>query len=328
MGLDPGIDLMSAMAIIADIREKGGRVTSFKSYGSGLPAPDSVSNPLGYAITWNARNVVMAGEVGAQYMYKNRIKILPHHEVFQRTWSVDLDGVGRMEAYPNRDSLQYRNLFGVDRAHTMIRGTLRYPGWSETWLQIVRLGLSNEAMHIPDICKYSYRELVEMFLPLHEAGADLEHRVANFLNINPTGKIMENLIWLGLFSDEKISCQGDTAAAVLIDLLRKKLTLKDKGRDMVAIIHEIEAEYKNGSPKAEQITSTFVEYGVPGKFTAIAKTVGLPAAIAAKLLLTGEIPISGCHIPTHPALYPKVLKELESEGLSFKEQRKALPESE
>lgn len=328
MGLDPGIDLMSAMSVIQKVRDKGGKITSFKSYGSGLPAPESVSNPLGYAITWNARNVVMAGELGAQYMYKNRIKILPYHEVFQRTWTVDLDGVGRMEAYPNRDSMQYRTLFGVDSAHTMIRGTLRYPGWSETWLQVVRLGLPNEAMHIPDICKYTYRELIEMFLPLHAPGADLEHGVANFLKINPTGKIMENLRWLGLFSEEKINCSEDTSAAVLTDLLRKKLTLPEKGRDMVAIVHELEAEYKSKNKKNEKIVSTFVEYGEPGGYTAIAKTVGLPAAIAAKLLLTGQIPISGCHIPTHPAVYVKVLKELEEQGFKFVEKSEPIKESE
>ena len=328
MGLDPGIDLMSAMSVIQKIRDDGGKVKSFKSYGSGLPAPESVSNPLGYAITWNARNVVMAGELGAQYMYKGRIKILPHHEVFQRTWTVDLDGVGRMEAYPNRNSLQYRSLFGVDAAHTMIRGTLRYPGWSETWLQIVRIGLTNDAMHIPDLCRYSYRDLVEMFLPLHAPGADLEHRVANFLNINPTGSIMENLRWMGLFSEEKITCTGDTAADVLIDLLRNKLSLPDNGRDMVAIVHELEAEYAGKKRKNEKIVSTFIEYGEPGGYTAIAKTVGLPAAIAAKLLLTGQIPISGCHIPTHPALYPKVLTELEKHGFVFSEKSEQIEDSE
>jgi saccharopine dehydrogenase-like NADP-dependent oxidoreductase len=327
MGLDPGIDLMSAMAIIQKVRDEGGKITSFKSYGSGLPAKKSVSNPLGYAITWNARNVVMAGDVGAQYMYKNQIKILPHHEVFQRTWTVDLDGVGRMEAYPNRDSLQYRSIFGVDNAHTMIRGTLRYPGWSETWLQIVRLGLPNEVMHIPDICNYTYRDLVNMFLPLHAAGSNFEHRLANFLNINPTGKIMENLRWLGLLSDEKIKCQGDTASAVMVDLLKKKLKLPAKGKDMVAIVHEMEAEYEDKKRDPEKIVSTFVKYGESGGFTAIAKTVGLPAAIATKLLLTGEIPIIGCQRPTHPVIYTKVLKELEEQGFSFVEKTEPIKAS-
>ncbi len=282
MGLDPGIDHMSAMSMIAKIRQENGKIMSFKSYGSGLPAPESATNRLRYVITWNTRNVVMAGEFGAQYMFKNSIKILPYHEVFQRTWTVELNGVGTMEAYPNRDSLKYIDLYGLDGVETMIRGTLRYPGWSETWLQIVRLGLSNETMHIPNLQARTYRDLVEMFLPLHNPGADLEHRVANLLHISPTGTIMENLRWLGLFSDETIKLEGDTAADVLIDLLRKKLQLDEYGRDMVAIVHEIEAVYPDKSNRREKTTSTFIEYGEPGGFTAIAKTVGLPAAIAAK----------------------------------------------
>jgi saccharopine dehydrogenase-like NADP-dependent oxidoreductase len=319
MGLDPGIDHMSAMSIIQDVKKRNGKITSFKSYGSGLPAPESAINPMKYAITWNPRNVVMAGEVGAQYLYKGQIKILPHQEVFQRTWVVELEGVGRMEAYPNRDSLKYQSLFELQDVHTMIRGTLRYTGWSETWSQIVRLGLPNETMHIPNICQFSYRQLVEMFLPLHVSSANLEHRVANFLNISPTGKIMENLSWLGLFSDELIQCQGDTAAAVLEDILRKKLQLPENGRDMVAIAHELEAEFAGNGNQIQKINSTFVEYGEPGGFTAISKTVGLPAALAAKLILTGELPISGCHIPTHPAVYTKVLPELKENGMIFKE---------
>ena len=323
MGLDPGIDHMSAMSMIEKIRSKNGRVVSFKSYGSGLPAPESATNPLRYVITWNARNVVMAGDQGAQYMYKNNIKILPYHEVFQRTWSVDLHGIGTMEAYPNRDSLKYIDLYGLSDVETMIRGTLRYPGWSETWLQVVRLGLSNETMHIPNLSQRTYRNLLDMFLPLHAPGADLEQRVANLLHISPTGKIMDNLRWLGLFSDEKIRSEGDTASDVLIGLLREKLVLDEKGRDMVAIVHELEAVYPGGKKKREKTTSTFIEYGEPGGFTAIAKTVGLPAAIAAKLVLLGEIPLNGCHIPTHPIIYSKTLAELQKQGFKFVEETAA-----
>jgi saccharopine dehydrogenase-like NADP-dependent oxidoreductase len=208
----------------------------------------------------------------------------------------------------------------------MIRGTLRYPGWSETWLQIVRLGLPNETMHIKDICSYTYKELVEMFLPLHVSSANIEHRIANFLNINPTGTIMENLSWLGLFSDERIECREDTAASVLEDILKRKLELPKDGKDMVAIVHELEAEFTDKNRKNEGITSTFIEYGQAGGFTAIAKTVGLPAAIAAKLILTDQLPISGCHIPTHPAVYSKVLPELKEAGLTFEEKIEVIEE--
>ncbi len=322
MGLDPGIDHMSAMSLIQRIKREGGVIEEFISYGSGLPAPEASTNPLRYCITWNPRNVVMAGEMGAQYMENCKIKILPYHGVFQRTWSVEVEGVGTLEAYPNRDSLIYLSKFDLQRVKTMIRGTLRYPGWSETWLQIVRLGLPNETMQIPDLGNRTYRELLEMFLPLHISGTKLEQRVAQFLNISPTGKIMENLKWLGLFSEEKIGIPAKTSAEVLIHLLKKKLVLPPNARDMVILVHKLVARFPEQGDRRREIVSTMVEYGEPGGFTAISKTVGLPAAIATKLVLTNRLPLTGCHIPTHPAIYETVLQELTDLGLKFTEVEK------
>jgi saccharopine dehydrogenase-like NADP-dependent oxidoreductase len=178
VGLDPGIDHMSAMKVIHGIRGRGGRVTSFVSYGSGVPAPDSCSNPLKYAVTWNPRNVVMSSEHGAQYMINNLIKIVPYHDVFSRSWPVEVQGIGTMEAYPNRDSLSYREFYGLEHTHQMVRGTLRYPGWSETWCQIVRLGLSNETLRIPNMADRTYAELLEMFIPRTVSAMTLSERVA------------------------------------------------------------------------------------------------------------------------------------------------------
>lgn len=318
MGLDPGIDHMTAMQTIERIRRRNGIVTSFVSYGSGLPAPEVEANPMKYCVTWNPRNVVMAGETGAQYMEEGKIKILPHYEVFQRTWTVDVDGLGTFEAYPNRDSLIYRELFKLHKVQTMIRGTLRYPGWSETWLQIVRLGIPNENLRIPDLANKTYAEFTEMFLPLSSSGRKLETRLAHFLGISPTGKIMQNLKWLGLLSNDKIQDDAKTPTDVMVKILNQKLPLPKGARDMIALVHEIIAEFTEENKK-EKITSTFIEYGEPNGFTAIAKTVGLPAAIAAKLLLNNELPITGCQIPTHPAIYTKVLAELQKEGFEFNE---------
>ncbi|MCF8242940.1 MAG: saccharopine dehydrogenase NADP-binding domain-containing protein [Melioribacteraceae bacterium] len=323
MGLDPGIDHMSAMKMIDEVRDNGGIIRSFCSYGSGLPAPNVESNPLRYCITWNPRNIAMAGEKGAQYMENDNIKVVPHHEVFRRTWQVDVDDVGTFEAYPNRDSLVYLDTFSLKHAHTMIRGTLRYPGWSETWLQIIKLGMPNENMRIPNLNKKTFAEFTEMFVPLNANGTKLSQRVANYLGISPTGKITENLRWLGLFSDEKIPGNPQTAADVLIDLLQQKLPLPKGAHDMVALIHELEVEYPEKNEK-EIITSTFVEYGDGNGITAIAKTVGMPAAIAAKLILQGELPLTGCHIPIHPTIYTRVLDELKTEGLKFIETKKKL----
>jgi len=320
MGLDPGIDHMSAAALIRRVHDAGGHVTSFCSYGSGIPAPDQPQNPLHYLITWNPRNVAMAGEKGAQYMEHGLIKIVPYPHVFHHTWDVDVEGVGRLEAYPNRDSLSYMDAFGLHHVHTMIRGTLRYPGWSETWAQIVRLGLPNEHARIPDLANRTYRDVVEMFLPLNVSGPKLETRVARFLGISPTGRVIDNMRWLGLFSDERIDCEGDTAAAMLIHLLNRKMPLTPDLRDIVVLVHEIEVEYPDDERLAERITSTLLAEGEAGGFTAMAKTVGLPAAIAVRLLLGGELQMTGSHLPTHPSIYEPVLRELAEDGLAFTEE--------
>lgn len=319
MGLDPGIDHMMAMSIIHKIKNRGGEVRSFISYGSGIPAPEVKSNPMNYCITWNPRNVVMAGESGSLYKEKGKIKVLSRNQVFRRTWNVDIEGIGTLEAYPNRDSLVYLDIFDLQKVDTMIRGTLRYPGWSETWHQIVRMGMPNENLLIPDLCERTYAEFTEMFLPLNVSGDKLEKRVANYLNISPTGKIIENLRWMGLFSDEKIDGNATTAAKVLEKILIEKMPLPPGARDMVILQHEIEAVYPNENNRKEDIKATFIEYGEPDGFTAISKTVGAPAAIAAKLILTGNLDVSGCRIPTHPAIYNKVLKELKELGFAFTE---------
>ena len=316
MGLDPGIDIMSASAILQKINEQEGHVISFESYGGGLPAPDSLTNPLKYLISWNPRNVVMAGEHGAQYLEEHKIKIIPYHNLFRHSWPIEIEGLGLMEAYPNRDSLMYQQ-YGFDKSKTVIRGTLRYPGWSETWHQIVRLGLPNESLHIPDLKNRTYAELTEMFLPLNINGADLEQRTANFLNISRTGKIMENMRWLGIFSDEKINVEANTSAEVLTHLLSEKLKLTAKERDMVVLHHEIIAEFPEN--KKQKIISTMIHYGKKRGFTSMAQSVGMPAGIAVKLILQGKLPLTGCHIPTHPAIFTPVLKELEKGGLKFTE---------
>ncbi len=319
MGLDPGIDHMSAMKVIHDIRKSGGTIKSFISYGSGLPAPEVKSNPLRYCITWNARNVVMAGESGAQYMENGKIKILPRHDIFRRTWQVKVNGFDeQFEAYPNRDSLIYKKIFKLEKVKTMIRGTLRYPGWSETWDQIVKLGIPNESLIVPDLKKKTYAEFIEMFLPINISGLKIEQRVANFLNINPTGKIMDNLRWLGLFSDEKIGGNVKTPADVLIKLVKEKMPLPKGARDMVMLQHEIIAYFPK-EKKTKKFTSTLIEYGEQNGLTAISKTVGLPAAIAAKLILTDNLPLTGVQLPTHPVIFTRVLKELRLLNVKFKE---------
>ncbi|MBC8366621.1 saccharopine dehydrogenase NADP-binding domain-containing protein [bacterium] len=327
LGLDPGIDHMSAMQIIRRIKNKGGRITGFASYGSGIPSHEQEHNPLRYVVTWNPRNVVMSAEAGAQYMEGGQIKIVPYHHVFHHTWTVNVEGVGPLEAYPNRDSLRYMKTFGLDDVHTMIRGTLRYPGWSETWARIVQLGLPNEGLSIPDLANRSYREVVEMFLPMNVSGPKIETRVARFLGISPTGGIMDKLRWLGLFSEEKTNCKGESSAAMLIELLQRKLPLGKDERDMVVLVHEMDVEYPGKDRPDEKITSTFVVQGEPGGFTAMSKTVGLPAALAAELLLTDKLHLKGAQLPTHPSIYEPILESLRERGMEFTERVEVLEKS-
>ena len=323
LGLDPGIDHMSAMALLDRIRGEGGRVHAFRSYGSGVPAPGQEVNPLGYWVTWNPRNVVMSGARGAQYKEHGRIRLVPHHRVFRHTWPVEVEGVGTMIAYPNRDSVSYGAVFGLDEAETILRATMRWPGWCETWDAVVRLGLPNESLRIPDLCERSAREVVEMFLPGIGAppadGFEVESRVASLLGIPVDGDVIRNLRWLGLFSDDRLECDGRTPAEMMNHLLRTRLTIPAGGRDMVVLRHELDVIGSDGGE--EVITSTMATEGAAG-FTAMSRTVGLPTALAAQLLLDGGLTLTGSLIPTHPAVYGPILNALEAEGLVFEETRR------
>lgn len=318
MGLDPGIDHMIAMQTISAIRNNGGIIESFRSYGSGLPSSIDPRNPFHYALTWNPRNVLLAGEDGAIFKENNRIKVLPFHKIFEQTWSVDVGRIGSMEAYPNRDSLAYGKILGLQYAHTIIRGTLRYPGWGEAWQQIINLGMTNEAIKIPDLPSMTYREFTEMFLPEVHGAKKLEHDIAGYLYISPTGEIIQKLKWLGLFSKEKIGGTVSTAAEVMIELMKKKFKLPEGMKDMVVLMLDIEAKYANDKDRKERIQRTMIEIGTD-HHTAIAKTVGLPVAVGTELILDGKIQITGCHIPIHSSIYDPVLQAIQQEGITFDE---------
>ena len=306
VGLDPGIDHMASMSLIDRVHRRGGVVESFVSYGSGVPAPDSVDNPLAYAITWSPRSVVLAGRDGAHFLRDGRLRAVPKHRVFDCTWPVEVEGVGPMTAYPNRDSLAYRQTFGLAQAHTLIRGTLRHPGFCSAWRQVVRLGLNTERISVPRLAERSFAELVEMFLPEGLSGGTVEERVAEFLALPPGDAALAGLRWLGLFSSEPTGVNGETVTDALVQLLLDRLRLPPGGRDMVVLLHELVARYPagagEGAARRERITATLVEYGEPDGITAMARTVGLPASLATRLVLDGAIDLAGCHIPTEPAV--------------------------
>ncbi|MEJ2504159.1 MAG: saccharopine dehydrogenase C-terminal domain-containing protein, partial [Gemmatimonadota bacterium] len=244
MGLDPGIDLMSTMRLLEEIRRRDGRVVSYESYGSGVPDPSAVDNPFRYAITWNPRNVVMAGQEGAMYLRDGRLHIVPASRLFRTTWPVDVQGIGAMEAYPNRDSLRYTNAFGLDGCPTVIRGTLRFPGWCEAWHHVVRLGLPLETVHVPGLADMRWRTLVSAMLP--DPGPDgsgsvdgVEDRLAAFLGLERDDPVLRRLEWLGLLSDAPVGGDARTPAQALVQLLRSRLRLPDGGRDLVILLHRL-----------------------------------------------------------------------------------------
>ncbi|MEM6793645.1 MAG: saccharopine dehydrogenase C-terminal domain-containing protein, partial [Acidobacteriota bacterium] len=214
MGLDPGIDLMSAQQIIEEVQARGGVIERFLSYGGGLPEPSFDGNPLRYCVTWNPRNVVMAGEHGARYLKNGRFKLEPWHRVFNLTWPVEVPGVGTMDAYANRDSISYRAIHGIERVKTLVRGTLRYPGFCQAWNQLVQLGMPNEFLEIPRLGERTWAELTAMFLPARSGSAgppgseEVAQRAADALGLERQDPRLQTLEWLGIFSEEPIGIAG------------------------------------------------------------------------------------------------------------------------
>jgi len=319
MGLDPGIDHMMAARAVGEVTAAGGVVRAFRSFGSGVPAPDSRSNPLQYLVTWNPWNVATSGWAGAQYLLDGRIRLVPHGRLFHHTWPVDVDGIGRLEGYPNRDSISYLEDFGLNGVHTMIRGTLRYPGFCETWSKVVNLGLTNDTIRIPNLGARSPREVVEMLLPIPVPADRVEAAATLFLELNPTGQLMKNLRYLGIFDSEPTGCAGDTPAAMLSHLLETRLAPPPDSRDAVIIVHEMEVEFPDSGRAAERRIDTMVEFGDPARMSAMARAVGLPTAVAVEKLLNGELELRGCLLPTQPEICDAVLGQLRAEGLEFKQ---------
>ncbi|MFW5952033.1 MAG: saccharopine dehydrogenase C-terminal domain-containing protein [Gemmatimonadota bacterium] len=324
MGLDPGIDLMSTMELLEQIRERDGRVISYESYGSGVPDPAAVDNPFTYAITWNPRNVVMAGQEGALFRRDGRLRAAPAPRLFRTTWPVHVPELGAMEAYPNRDSLRYIEPFDLDDCPTVIRGTLRFPGWCETWHQVVQLGLPLETLRVPGLEAMTWRELIATFLPDGRPGPSdpsdgeaVAQATAEFLGLEVHGPVMNRLRWLGFFSDTPIGEGATTPAQALVLLLRSRLHLAATGRDLVILHHRLGYERPDGTRGV--VTSSLREWGQPGGVTAMARTVGLPIALAVERILSGELNLSGAHIPTHPAIYRPLLAALAAHGVRFED---------
>jgi saccharopine dehydrogenase-like NADP-dependent oxidoreductase len=315
VGLDPGVDHMSAMEIINEVKAKGGRVKGFHSYCGGLPAPEANTNPWGYKFSWSPSGVVLAAKNNARYLKSGKEIKVRNTELFKHYWTIKIENLGRFEAYPNRDSIPYIEKYGITGISDMYRGTLRNIGWCDTWYCIGRLGLLSEEKK--SFHQTTYREFMALLIG-HKKPSSLREALARFLGINENSDVIERFEWLGLLSDEKIPENGVSPQDILTNKLKDKLQYGEGERDMIILRHEFDVEYKSHSEKME---STLVDYGIPYGFSSMSRTVGLPAAVSSKLIIDGRVDIKGVHIPIKEEIYKPVLEELEKEGIRFEKKR-------
>jgi len=318
IGLDPGIDHMSAMKVIDEIKEKGGKMLLFESFCGGLVAPESDDNIWNYKFTWAPRNVVLAGQGGAaKFIQEGAYKYIPYCNLFRRTEFLEVEGYGRFEAYSNRDSLKYRSVYGLDDILTLYRGTIRRVGFSKAWNMFVQLGMTDDSYIMEGSEAMTYRQFVNSFLPYHPTDS-VELKMRHILKIDQDDIMWDKLVELDLFSKAKtVGLKNATPAQILEKILTDSWTLQPEDKDMIVMYHKFGYEL-NGI--TSQIDSKMVCIGDDQMYTAMAKTVGLPVAMAALLILNGKIQTSGVQLPIQKEVYEPILKELESYGVVFNEQ--------
>ncbi|WP_375418010.1 saccharopine dehydrogenase family protein [uncultured Hymenobacter sp.] len=322
-GLDPGLDHMSAMQVIDDIRGQGGRLTSFKSYCGGLLAPASEGdNPWRYKFTWNPRNVVLAGQgPAAQFLDNGRLRVIPYQHLFARAETLTVPGAGPLEAYANRDSLSYRAPYGLDGIPTILRGTLRRPGYCAAWQALVQLGLTDDSFRLGNAATLSWPALLEAFLPAPAAPHfDLPLRLSQYLHLAPDSPEMGRLHWLGLFSEARTVGLADATPAQLLEkLLTEKWALSPADHDQIIMQHQFEFELHG---QRHRRTASLVVTGADATHTAMAQTVGLPLGMAVRRLAQGLVAQRGVGIPVTAELYEPILAELAADyGIAFVEQQ-------
>ncbi len=319
IGLDPGIDHMSAKRVINRVHDDGGEVKSFRSYCGGLPAPDANDNPLGYKFSWSPRGVVLAGRNDGRYKENGHIVEIPNARLFATHYLTWVEGLGDFEAYPNRNSLPYVEIYGIPETDTMYRGTLRNLGWCDVMQKLNQLGCFGLDERT-DLKGKTFRQVMAE-LVRSEDTASLETDLAAFLNVSPNSGVMMTMEWLGLLEDTPVSDKATTLLDILADQMLVKMGYREGERDMVILVHEFAAVYPG---RRKRITSTLIDYGIPGGDTSMARTVGLPAAIGTRMILEGEITLAGVHIPVLPEIYEPVLGELEQLGIACVEKTEVL----
>lgn len=317
MGVDPGIDHLSAMKAIDEIKERGGKLKTFETFTGGLVAPEHDDNPWNYKFTWNPRNVVLAGQGGAvKFIQEGSYKFIPYHKVFRRTEVIEIDDYGKFEGIANRDSLKYRTVYGLEDIETMYRGTLRRPGFCRSWDAFVQLGATDDSYVIPNSEEMTFREFINLFLPYNPHDS-VELKFCHYLNIRQDDtELFSKLKWLDIFESIPIGIKNATPAQVLQKILERKWTLKKNEKDMIVMWHKF--IYEIEGQQFEKHASMVVK-GKDQKQTAMAMTVGYPLAIATKMMMQEKIQLSGVRLPLFREIYSSVLTELEDYGICFKE---------
>lgn len=315
LGADPGIDHMSVMKGIDTIRKEGGTITELRAYCGSLIAPQSNDNPWGYKFTWSPMNVILAGKGAANYLKNGKRAFIPYNRLFASTESIEIEGLGKFDAYANRDSWSYINMYGIPEVKTLIRGTLRMEGYCEGWNALIRIGLTADDYKISGSEKMTHREWVSSYLPSNH-GESAEQALAAFLGTAVNSPLMTRLESTGMLEDTPIMISNATPAEILYELLMKKWVFLSNDKDMLVMTDIIRYE-KEG--KTYEKTSNMSVIGKDYSHTAISRTVGLPAAMGVKLILQGKINRSGVIAPTTPDIYNPILTELKEHGIFFSE---------
>lgn len=316
MGLDPGIDHMTANQIIHSIQRVAGNIKGFKSYCGGLVAPESDDNPWHYKFSWNPKNIITAGVGGASYLQNDKKLHVPYEDIFDNNKRIKVEGVGQLAYYPNRDSLKYLDVYEVPDIHTFMRATLRHPDFCKGWQALIKLGLTNEEDNV--VALNTYSEWLTNKTGYQDTSISLQQHIANKLNLAIDHKVLKMLYWLGIMDDKAIADTHTSSATVLLGLLLDRWSMKPADKDMVVMQHEVEYTRK---AQNVTLTSTMVITGDNREHSAMAKTVGLPMGVLAKLILKDRVNMPhGVHIPNMPEVYKPVLKELRHLGINFTEE--------
>ena len=317
IGVDPGIDHMSAMKVLDKINGLGGKMHIFESFTGGLVAPESDDNPWNYKFTWNPRNVVLAGQGGAaQFIQEGKYKYIPYTKLFRRTEIIDIEGYGAFEGYANRNSLSYRKTYGLEDIPTIYRGTLRRKGFSRAWDVFVQLGATDDSYIMEGSEEMTYRDFINSFLPYNENDS-VELKLRHYLKIDLDDNLWDKLVWLGIFdAKKKVGLKNATPAQILQKILEEKWSLSPNDKDMIVMYHKFVYQ-KDG--EFHELVSQMVNIGENQTYTSMSNTVGIPVGICAKLILQNKVSLKGVHVPIKKEVYTPILEELEQHDIVFKE---------